>query len=79
MGDAPMTDRLKPVEARLGVLETLRRGDWEAIPLDGEAERILIVEVETGTAWIVTVAEAIVEPARTIRACDDSSPSGGSE
>lgn len=75
-----MTDRLKPVEARLGVLETLRRGDWEAIPLDGEAERILIVEVETGTAWIVTVVPAdVVASTPTIRSCDDSSPSGGSE
>lgn len=53
-------DRFTLVGARLAVLETLRRGDWEAIPLDGEAARILIVEVEDGTAWLVTVEEAAV-------------------
>lgn len=53
-----MLDPLTLVGARLAVLESLRRGDWEAMPLDGDVERILIAEMDTGTAWIVTVEPA---------------------
>lgn len=60
----PYEHPLEPLDlvgARLAMLETIRNGDWEAIPLDGKAARILAVEVETGTAWIVTVEQATID------------------
>lgn len=51
-------DEFTLTDARLEVLETLRRSDWEAIPLDGNATRILIADTESGTTWIVTVQPA---------------------
>lgn len=53
------------VEARLAVLRALNAsGEWggPAVELDGEAARILAVDLEDGppTCWIVTVRRAAV-------------------
>lgn len=53
-----MTDRMTLSEAGIGVMEQLRHGDWEVVPLNGDATRLLICDVTTRGAesqWVLTI------------------------